>query len=97
MVHPDTMFMNSAVVNSYENRRENSLSFRADICESRMRMMNIGLPELLMILVIIVFVFGAKRIPEIGAGLGKAIRSFNKGLKGDDPADPTSSPDHGKK
>lgn len=55
-------------------------------------MMNIGFPELVMILVIVVLVFGAKRIPELGAGLGKAIRSFNKGLKGDDSTDPTPSP-----
>lgn len=47
-------------------------------------MMNIGFPELVLILVIVILVFGAKRIPELGAGLGKAIRSFNKGMQGDD-------------
>lgn len=45
---------------------------------------NIGLPELLVILVIAFLIFGAKRLPELGSGLGKAIRSFNKGLKGDE-------------
>ena len=45
---------------------------------------NIGFKELLVILVVALLIFGAKRLPELGAGLGKAIRSFNKGLKGDD-------------
>ena len=47
-------------------------------------MMGLGLPELVLILVVAFFIFGGKRLPEIGAGLGKAIRSFNKGLKEDD-------------
>ncbi|MBU0505350.1 twin-arginine translocase TatA/TatE family subunit [bacterium] len=45
---------------------------------------SIGVPELLVVLVIGIFIFGAKKIPEIGSGLGKAIRSFNKGVKGED-------------
>lgn len=45
---------------------------------------SIGLPELLVILLIAFVIFGAKRLPELGAGLGKAIRSFNKGVKGED-------------
>ncbi len=44
---------------------------------------NIGITELLIILLIAFIIFGAKRLPELGAGLGKAIRSFNKGVKGD--------------
>lgn len=44
----------------------------------------IGHMELIVILLITFFVFGGKKLPEIGAGLGKAIRSFNKGLKGED-------------
>jgi Sec-independent protein translocase protein TatA len=36
-------------------------------------------------------VFGAKRIPELGAGLGKAIRSFNKGLRGDGEGESTDA------
>lgn len=50
-------------------------------------MANIGFPELLVILAIAFLIFGAKRLPELGAGLGKAIRSFNKGIKGDDSSD----------
>lgn len=36
----------------------------------------IGLPELILILAILVLVFGANRLPELGRGLGKAIRGF---------------------
>lgn len=50
--------------------------------------MGIGFAELLVILVIAFLIFGAKRLPDLGAGLGKAIRSFNKGLKGEEqPSD----------
>jgi len=41
----------------------------------------VGLPELLVIFLIIVVLFGAKRLPEIGAALGKAIREFRKASK----------------
>jgi sec-independent protein translocase protein TatA len=38
----------------------------------------IGMPELLIILVIILIIFGAGKLPEIGAGLGKGIKNFKK-------------------
>jgi sec-independent protein translocase protein TatA len=38
--------------------------------------MNLGLPELLVILAIIILVFGANRLPDLGKGIGKAIRNF---------------------
>ena len=44
----------------------------------------IGLPELLIILVIIVLIFGANRIPEIGRGIGKGIRNFKDATKEDE-------------
>ncbi len=44
----------------------------------------IGILEILLILVVILFLFGAKRLPEIGSSLGKAIREFQKALKGED-------------
>ncbi|WP_310600441.1 twin-arginine translocase TatA/TatE family subunit [Desulfobulbus sp.] len=43
-------------------------------------MFGLGIPELIVILVIVFFLFGGKKLPEIGAGLGKAIGSFKKGL-----------------
>ncbi len=43
-------------------------------------MFGIGMPELIIILVILLVVFGAKRLPEMGAGLGKGIKNFKKSL-----------------
>lgn len=47
-------------------------------------MFGLGMPELIIILVIIVIIFGAGRLPEIGAGLGKGIRNFRKATRGDE-------------
>jgi len=41
-------------------------------------MMGLGMPELIIILVIILIIFGAGKLPEIGAGLGKGIKNFKK-------------------
>jgi len=43
-------------------------------------MFGLGTPELIIILLIAFLLFGSKKLPEIGAGLGKAIGSFKKGL-----------------
>jgi sec-independent protein translocase protein TatA len=42
---------------------------------------NIGMPEILLILLIVLLVFGAKRLPEMGAAMGKGIREFKRSLK----------------
>lgn len=47
-------------------------------------MFGIGMPELIVILVIILIIFGAGKLPEIGAGMGKAIRNFKSATS--DPA-----------
>lgn len=44
-------------------------------------MPNIGATELLIILLIIVVLFGASRLPQIGRGLGEGIRNFRRGVK----------------
>ncbi len=44
-------------------------------------MFGIGMPELLIILVIILIIFGAGKLPEIGGALGKGIKNFKKSFK----------------
>lgn len=44
-------------------------------------MFGIGMPELLVILVIALLIFGAGRLPEIGKAIGKTIQEFKKGIK----------------
>ena len=49
---------------------------------------SLGLPELLIILVIIVVLFGVNKLPRLGRGLGEGIRNFKESLRGDeDPKD----------
>lgn len=38
----------------------------------------IGLPELIIVLVIVLIIFGANKLPEIGSGMGRAIKNFKK-------------------
>ncbi len=44
-------------------------------------MFGIGMPELIIILIIILIIFGAGKLPEIGSGIGKGIRNFRKATK----------------
>lgn len=48
---------------------------------------NFGIPELLLVLLIVLLVFGATRLPQIGDALGKAIRNFRKGASGEGEKD----------
>jgi sec-independent protein translocase protein TatA len=50
-------------------------------------MFGLGLQELLVILVIALVIFGPSKLPQIGSGLGKAIRDFKKGVTSDDGED----------
>ena len=45
-------------------------------------MFRLGLPELVIILIIVFFLFGAKRLPEMGKGIGEGIKNFKKSMKG---------------
>ena len=46
-----------------------------------------GLPELMIILVIVILIFGANRLPDIGRGIGKGIRNFRDATKSDQDKD----------
>ena len=46
--------------------------------------MRIGTPELLVILAIVIVLFGAKRLPELGSGLAKSIKGFRQGIADED-------------
>jgi sec-independent protein translocase protein TatA len=48
--------------------------------------------ELVLILLIVLVIFGARRLPEIGRGLGRGIREFKKGAKDDDPGEALTGP-----
>ncbi len=52
-------------------------------------MFGLGTQELLIILVIVVVLFGATRLPQIGSGIGQAIKNFKKGIKEQDEIDVT--------
>jgi sec-independent protein translocase protein TatA len=60
-------------------------------------MFGIGMPELLIILGIAILVFGATRLPEIGSGVGKAIRNFKKSIKEPPEIDVTPNEEENKK
>lgn len=56
--------------------------------------MGIGMQEILIILLVVLVLFGAKKLPEIGGGLGRAIRNFKKATTEPDEIDitPKSEP-----
>ena len=47
-------------------------------------MFRLGVPELVIVLIIVFFLFGAKRLPEMGKGIGEGIKNFKKSIKGGD-------------
>ena len=49
-----------------------------------MRVGPLGIPELAIIVVVILLIFGARRLPEIGTSMGKGIRTFKTALMGED-------------
>ncbi len=59
-------------------------------------MPNLGIPELLIIFLIIVVIFGASRLPKLGGGLGEGIRNFRKGLAGGQEDESSDTDDEAK-
>ena len=55
-------------------------------------MFGIGMPELIIILIIILIIFGAGKLPEIGSGIGKGIKNFKKATH--EPPEEIASPNH---
>lgn len=47
----------------------------------------------LLIVLVVVLLFGARRLPELGSALGKGLHAFKKGLSGEDPNEKLSGPD----
>ncbi len=56
-------------------------------------MFGIGTTELVILLVIVIVIFGARRLPELGSGLGKAIKNFKAGVSTEDEIDVTPKQD----
>jgi sec-independent protein translocase protein TatA len=54
-------------------------------------MFGLRMPELLLILAIVVLLFGASKLPALGAGLGQGLRSFKKAFSSDDDVKPTAT------
>ncbi|MBU4211751.1 MAG: twin-arginine translocase TatA/TatE family subunit [Verrucomicrobia bacterium] len=54
--------------------------------------MNIGWPEILLILLVVLLLFGAKRLPDLARSLGKSLREFKKGREEGDAPDEKKPP-----
>ncbi len=50
------------------------------ITTALMLLFNIGMPEIILIVIVVLLLFGGRKIPELMQGLGKGVRSFKKGL-----------------
>lgn len=59
---------------------------------------SLGVPELLLILLIVIIIFGAGKLPQLGRGVGEGIRNFRNSLKGDNASkDESPKDDEGSK
>jgi len=58
---------------------------------------SLGLPELLVILLIVIIIFGASKLPQLGKGFGQGLRNFKDAIKGEEPPPPPPPKDAGPK
>lgn len=56
-------------------------------------MFGLGTQELLIILVLVLVIFGAGKLPQVGSALGKGLRNFKDGIKGDEDEDKSEKVD----
>ncbi len=52
---------------------------------------SLGLPELLIILLIVIIIFGANKLPQLGKGIGQGLRNFKESIKGEEPPPPNKN------
>jgi sec-independent protein translocase protein TatA len=52
---------------------------------------SLGVPELLIILLIVIIIFGANKLPQLGKGIGQGLRNFKDSVKGEEPPPPPPS------
>jgi sec-independent protein translocase protein TatA len=57
--------------------------------------MNIGWPEILLILLVILLLFGARRLPDLARSIGKSLKEFKKGVSGEE--EPEKKPEQKEK
>jgi sec-independent protein translocase protein TatA len=69
------------------------LAVRVSFAYTPPTMFGLGPTELFLILVIVLIIFGAGKLPELGEGLGRGIRNFRKSVKAPDEIDVTPSAD----
>jgi sec-independent protein translocase protein TatA len=68
---------------AYRSTQERNLLLVPGTCHLQGAHMRVGIPELLIVLAIVVLIFGANRLPELGRGIGKGIRNFKDATKDD--------------
>jgi sec-independent protein translocase protein TatA len=56
---------------------------------------NVGVPELVIVLAIVLLLFGSKKLPGLARSLGQATREFRKGTEDDSPENDSADPDAG--
>jgi sec-independent protein translocase protein TatA len=49
---------------------------------------SLGVPELLIILLIVIIIFGANKLPQLGKGIGQGLKNFKESVKGEEPPPP---------